>query len=170
MGRRGPAPRPSVLNELAGNPGHRPRNEQEAQPEAGERVPSAPRWLSPEGRRLWKLVAPRLHKYKLLTGVDVLGLALLCDAYATYQEAREAVQEKGMLATSDKGAVYQHPAVGIMNSARKELLTWLREFGMTPSARTRIRIDQGDAAAVDDLFDEFDQAARRGRVQRRGGE
>ena len=103
-------------------------------------MPSAPRWMSLEAKREWRRIAPVLHRVGLLTEAGGLALGMLCEAWAQYVEARRAVMEAGMLATSDKGNVYQHPAVALMNSARNELLKWAREFGMTPSARSRISV------------------------------
>lgn len=163
MGRRGPAPRPTRLNELAGNPGKRARNAREAQPAVPAKLPTAPRWMSEEAKGLWKRIARQLFECGLLTAVDQTALAALCEAYGTFMEARGVVAEEGMIAYSEKGAPYQHPAVGVMNSARKELLTWMREFGMTPSARSRIRVDQEEVDGMEDLFSEFEMAATRGR-------
>jgi P27 family predicted phage terminase small subunit len=62
-----------------------------------------------------------------------------------YHQAKEAMGSKGLIVVSDKGNSYQHPALGIMNSARADVLKWAREFGMTPAARSRISIDAGGA-------------------------
>lgn len=163
MGRRGPAPRPTRLTELAGNPGKRALNSQEAQPRPAAKLPQAPRWLSEEAKAQWRRIARPLYECGLLTQVDQLALALLCEAFATFMAARAEVEREGMIAISERGGSYQHPAVSIMNSSRKELLTWLREFGMTPSARSRIRVEQGEDA-MDDLFSEFEMAAKRPRT------
>lgn len=153
MGARGPAPTPTALNKLRGNPGKRPLPKGEPMPATADRVPSAPRWLSEEARAEWKRLAPRLHAVGLLTDVDGLALAMLCEAFAQYVEAKGLVEREGMMAVSDKGNTYQHPAVGLMNSARNELLKWTREFGMTPSARSRINVEtSGEEPSLADLL------------------
>ena len=154
MGQRGPAPQPTALKVLRGNPGRRPLPKGEPQPAAG-RVPYAPRWLSEAAAAEWKRIAPRLHAAGLLTEVDGMALGLLCETFVQYQDARRIVERDGMLAISEKGASYQHPALGIANGARRELLTWAREFGMTPSARSRIRVDTKDVevSLADMLFE-----------------
>ena len=154
MGARGPAPQPTALKVLRGNPGKRRLNDAEARPAAG-RVPTAPRWLSEEGRNEWRRLAPRLHAAGLLTEVDGVALGLLCETFVQYQAARRVVEREGMLATSEKGTAYQHPALGIANGARREMLTWAREFGMTPSARSRIRVEtkEEEPSLADMLFE-----------------
>lgn len=158
MGARGPAPTPTALNKLRGNPGKRPLPKGEPMPATADRVPSAPRWLSEEARAEWKRLAPRLHAVGLLTDVDGTALALLCEALAQYLAAKRIVDREGMLLTSDKGNAYQHPAAGLMTSARSELLKWMREFGMTPSARTRISVEAAAAepSLADLLFEQVD--------------
>ncbi len=154
MGARGPAAKPTVLKRLQGNPGKRALNRKEARPGA-RRAPSAPRWLSVEGRREWRRIAPRLFGCGLLTEVDGVSLALLCEALAQYVSAKEIVDKEGVLARSDKGNWYLHPAVGVMTSARGEVLKWAREFGMTPSARSRISVEAADdePSLADVLFE-----------------
>jgi len=154
MGITGPKPKPTALKVLQGNPGKRALPKGEPKPDA-ERLPSAPRWLSDEARREWKRIAPRLHRLGLLTELDGLALAMLCETLAQYVAAKEIVEREGLLAVSDKGNSYQNPATGLMTQARGELLKWAREFGMTPSARSRIVVDTESAepSLADLLFE-----------------
>lgn len=154
MGARGPAAKPTRLRELQGNPGKRAMPKGEPRP--GERMPSAPRWMSPEAKRQWRRLAPRLHTAGLLTEVDGLGLAMLCESVGQYVEGKTIVEREGAIAVSDQGNVYQHPAVGLMKTARGEVLKWAREFGMTPAARSRISVGddgEGEPSLADLLFE-----------------
>ena len=139
----GRMPTPTAIKVLRGNPGKRALPKGEPRPATGDRVPSAPRWLSEEARAEWRRLAPRLHAVGLLTEVDSQALGLLCEAFAQYVAAKAVVDREGMLLMSEKGNAYQHPATGLMTQARGELMKWAREFGMTPSARTRIVVDTG---------------------------
>ena len=154
MGTRGPAPKPTVVKMLQGNPGKRALPKGEPKPAAG-RLPSAPRWLSDEAKREWKRLAPRLWRVGLLTEVDGTALGLLCEAFAQYVTAKAVVDREGMLLMSEKGNAYQHPATGLMTQARGELMKWAREFGMTPAARSRISVQAADDAPTlaDMLFE-----------------
>ena len=154
MGTTGPTPKPTALKVLQGNPGKRALPKGEPKPDAG-RLPSAPRWLSDEAKREWKRLAPRLHAVGLLTEVDGLALAMLCEAFAQYMTAKTVVDSEGLLLVSEKGNSYQHPAAGLMTQARGELMKWAREFGMTPAARSRISVQAADNAPTlaDMLFE-----------------
>lgn len=141
MGARGPAGKPTELRKLQGNPGKRALPKGEARPGVRGRVPGAPRWLGEEARREWRRIAPGLHRAGLLTEIDGVALGMLCEALAVYHEAKKAVAVGGLVVVSDKGNSYQNPALGLMNSARADVLRYAREFGMTPAARSRISLD-----------------------------
>ena len=87
--------------------------------------------------------------------MDSQALGLLCEAFAQYVGAKAVIDREGMLLVSEKGNAYQHPAAGLMTQARGELMKWAREFGMTPSARTRIVVDTESAepSLADLLFE-----------------
>lgn len=156
MGRRGPAATPTAIKRLRGNPGKRPLNEREARP--GARVPPAPRWLSAGAKREYRRLGKLLLGVGLMTEIDGVALGMLCESLAMYDQAKKVLgeQQLGLIVVSDKGNTYQHPAVGLMNSARADVLRWAREFGMTPSARSRIAVDSGgeEPSLADLLFGE----------------
>lgn len=154
MGQRGPAPLPTAVKKLRGNPGKRKLNSKEPRPAA--RVPSAPRWLSAGAKREYRKVAKLLLGAGLMTEIDGVALGMMCEALDVYQRAKVAMGEDEVIIMSDKGNMYQHPAVGVMSSARADVLRWTREFGMTPSARSRIAIDTGgeEPSLADLLFSE----------------
>ena len=177
MGARGPAAKPTKLRELQGTPGKRRLPKGEPRPVVKDRVPSAPRWLGEEARREWRRIAPLLHRAGLLTEVDGTALGMMCEALAMYHEAKRVLGEQrlGLIVVSDKGNTYQHPAVGLMNSARADVLRWAREFGMTPASRSRISVEGGgeqEPSLADVLFQAVggQESARGGQESARGGQ
>lgn len=151
MGSRGPAPTPTVIKKLRGNPGKRKLNGAEPRPAA--RIPTAPRWMSAEGKREYRKLARLLLGAGLLTEIDGVALAMMCEALDVYRRAKEAMGGEGVVVTSDKGNSYQHPALGVMNGARSDVLRWAREFGMTPASRTRISVEgAGEEESLADIL------------------
>jgi len=140
MGARGPAPKPTALKVLQGNPGKRALPKGEPRPARGK-VPAAPRWLGEEARREWRRVARALHGAGLLTEADHDALALYCETFASWRRAEEQVRMKGEVVRTAGGNVIQNPYLSIANRAKKDALLLLREFGMTPAARSRISVD-----------------------------
>ncbi len=136
--KRGTKPKPAALKKLQGNPGRRPFNSREPQP--NPKRPPPPKWLSQAARKQWDRIAKDLHDCGLLTSIDQLALALLCENYAMWYDAKLLVEVEGFFCRSDNGNLYQHPAVGAMNRAQKNLISLMCQFGMTPSARSTIKV------------------------------
>lgn len=150
---------PKAVRKLRGNAGKRPLGGDE--PEAPKGPVSAPYWLHGKGRWAWGKIAPVLDGMGLLTTADPHALALLCDAYAEFLAAREVVWRKGMTYESrtavdaeeedeDKDGetktvvvwsviVRARPEVKIASDAWKRVRAMMLEFGLTPSARTRVK-------------------------------
>lgn len=140
MGKRGPAPKPTALKKAQGT--YRPDRAaaNEAQPGKGARTPNAPAWLDETAKAIWQRHARRLWEAGLLTDVDVSALASLCEAEALYQTAVAMLAAGDTVLTNDKGYTYASPWVQIRSQALKQAQTLWREFGMTPSARSRIEV------------------------------
>lgn len=154
MGARGPAPKPTVLKVITGNPGKRPLPKNEPKP--APVAPPCPSWLNPTARAEWKRVAPELEKLGLLTRIDMAALASYCVAYSDLVAARREIDGHGfsMEIVTEKGGLYyqQRPEVSIANKAMALIKGFCQEFGLTPSARGRMSVPQrpeGD----DDLLD-----------------
>ena len=133
-------PKPTKLKVVTGNPGGRPLSKNEPQPLAG--IPTAPPHLSDRGREAWHFWAKELDDVGVLTMLDGLALELLAEAYGDLLDARDLVKFHGKLSTTSNGNDIQHPAVGIANQAWERVKKMLVEFGMTPSARTRVAISE----------------------------
>ena len=152
MGKRGPAPKPTALKRLEGNPGKRPMNAAEARP--AERRPNCPVWLDDVAKREWRRLARDLHEAGLLTFVDRDALAAYCASLAEYILADEYVRRHGRIFETKNGYRMPDPMVAIRNRALKDVLVWARELGLTPSARSSIHVEtEGkDPTLADVLF------------------
>lgn len=136
MGKRGPAPKPTVLRELAGNPGKRPLNQAEAKPK--QEIPQCPRHLSDEAKKEWHRIVKDLFEAGLFTKIDRPALAAYCQAYGRWVEAEAHLEDEDFVQVTDKGYQYQTPWLSIANQAMKQMHNFLAEFGMTPAARSRV--------------------------------
>ena len=150
MGTRGPIPKPSALNNLAGNPGKRATNRREPQPR--RRKPKPPAWLTDAQLTEWKRLVQILHPIKLLTEADADLLALYCQHYAVWRKANKELESVGFVTMTDKGYPLLTPWLSISMQAAKQMARLLAEMGMTPAARTRIQVAE---ETVDDEFDRY---------------
>lgn len=95
MATRGRKPKPTALKVLEGNPGKRPLNKNEPQPE--RKAPRCPSWLEPEAKKEWKRMAKTLETIGVLTQVDKAAFAGYCQAYARWKEAEEFLSKHGTI-------------------------------------------------------------------------
>jgi P27 family predicted phage terminase small subunit len=138
MGFRGPAPKPTVIKKLQGNPGKRPLNANEPQPTAG--LPHCPDHLDDIARKEWQRVSKLLLGMKVLTEADYIALATLCQAYSTLIAAQKQMNKSGILYKTKSGYIQQSPLLGIITAQTTIVNKLLSEFGLTPASRTRIHI------------------------------
>jgi len=133
---------PTKLKELRGNPGRRPLPTNEPTPP--DEKPIAPAWLSEYAKTEWRYIVPKLYDLGLATKIDRAELAAYCEAFAKFREATEALQREGnsMVIRTHNGNFVQNPWVSIQNKAAEAMHKHAQQFGMTPSARTRISVDK----------------------------
>jgi P27 family predicted phage terminase small subunit len=144
MATRGRKPKPTHLKLVMGNPGGRKLNDAEAKVAAD--MPEPPRELGYDALAEWDRVSAELFRAGLLSSVDRAALAAYCDAYGIWAQACLVLDEmadgdgayRGLLITTDNGNLIQNPVVGVRNKARADMVRFAAEFGMTPSARSRI--------------------------------
>lgn len=151
MGARGPAPKPTHLKVLEGNPGKRPLNKNEPKPKPV--APKCPTWLDKEAKREWKRVAPELEKLGLLTIVDGTALAAYCQAYSRWAAAEKVLTTEGMTYETETGYIRQRPEVGIVQKYLNLIRGFCAEFGLTPSARSRMTLPGENEDEDDGILD-----------------
>src|SRR5437868_4910509 len=136
MGLRGPAPKPTTIKRLEGNPGKRKLNDGEPSPTLG--APECPDHLDDVARKEWDRLTSILVAMKVLTEADYIALANLCQAYSTLVNAQKQMNKTGILYKSKSGYIQQSPLLGIIHTQTTIVNNLLREFGLTPSSRTRV--------------------------------
>src|SRR5438270_1705778 len=151
MGLRGPAPKPTALVMFEGNRGRRPLNDREPKPRSVR--PKCPTYLDQAGQKEWKRLIPILLRMRILTEADGIALANLCQAYSTMTKAQEQLNKVGILYKTKSGYIQQSPLLGIVNSQIEIINRLCREFGLTPSSRTRIMAERDEEGSPDDCLD-----------------
>ena len=136
----GRKPVPSHLKLVRGNPGKRAINRSEPKPRR-ER-PSAPAHISDTAREVWGQAVLTLDEMGVLTAADVFAIEVLCEAIADHRDAGETIAAEGRFyetTTKEGSAMWRlHPAVALRSDADRRVRGWCAEFGLTPSARSRI--------------------------------
>lgn len=156
----GRPPKPTAIRVLEGNPGKRPLNDAEPKPKVG--LPSCPAHLSPLARREWRRMGRVLADLGVMTEIDGAVLASYCQAWADWCEAQQHLRSGVRFGESINAAgtltIVESPWAKIAREAEARFMRAASEFGMTPSARSRVRASQPEADA-----DEFEEMMNRGR-------
>jgi len=148
------------MKALTGNPGKRPLNAREPQPEPV--IPDCPTELGPAARREWDRLVGQLASLRILTALDRAALAAYCGAYGLWAEATEAIQKYGVMVKSPTGFPMQSPYVSIANRQAEIMMRIASEFGFTPASRSRISTPAPNEPSLLDLIEnETDSTADR---------
>lgn len=103
----------------------------EVDPQSVARMPSH---LSPIAKREWQRIAPELRELGLLTGLDVAALSAYCECFATVRVATQILETEGLMIEGKP-----HPVVRVRHEALGYMRQYLREFGLSPSARAGLK-------------------------------
>ena len=150
----GRRPLPTAVKKLRGNPGRRRLNDQEPAAPAGD--PEMPAGLPKAAKAEWRRILPELRQLGMLSKIDRAALAAYCHAYARWFQAEREAKRFGIVvkepimrynreAEEDELIGYRYkknPAVTISETAQKLMKSFLVEFGMTPAARSRVRVEK----------------------------
>lgn len=138
MSRAGRKPKPTMAKILAGNPGGRPLNAGEPQPEPtnGARPPYR---LPTRARRFWLENAPRLEALGLLTEIDLPAFQMMATHFGVAVAAAEVIRAEGIMTQDEHGLERKHPALQVLRDNSGAFRAYAAEFGMTPSSRSRVQ-------------------------------
>lgn len=139
---QGRKPKPTALKLLEGNPGKRALNRAEPKPRVV--LPKPPEHLSDDEKNKWKLTVRELHPLGLMTAIDKDALAMYCTIYVRWIKAEKMVRDKGEIIKTAAGNIIQNPYLSIANRALEQLNKLGAEFGMTPSSRSRVKVEALD--------------------------
>lgn len=109
------------------------------------RVPTPPAWLSPEGRKEWKRVAPDLIGRSIVVETDLAALEAYCAAVAGVRETARIITRQGRMVGKKP-----HPAVRMQLQYLESSRRYAAELGLTPIARARRGITSPQSTKDDD--------------------
>ena len=101
-------------------------------------IPDCPKWLLPEAKEEWNRLCEKLNQMGVLTDIDRSAFAAYCQSYARWKEAQEHINSEGATYETKKGMQRPNPYVAICNTEQRLMMSAASEFGLTPSARSRI--------------------------------
>lgn len=136
---RGRKPIPTAIKLARGNPSKRPINDLEPLP--ARRAPECPIELTGHAGAAWDQLTRTLEGMGVLTIADGNALARYCVLWARWRACEEYLAEYGMFRETDGGSVRVPHAIEARQLA-EQLIRIECEFGLTPSSRTKIRVER----------------------------
>ncbi len=153
---RGRRPIPTRLKVVAGTyRGDRARKDEPTPPPLLRLEP--PRGLDRPARLAWRRLAPLLQRLSLLTEVDIFMLEALCSAWARYVGARQRAKlilAQPMQSTQESFDLIRRVEISVEKAEHAFRLLAV-EFGLSPSSRTRLGVE--DIMALSEENDEYER-------------
>lgn len=151
----GPPRTPTALRLVKGNPSKRAINKNEPKPPSG--VPPIPKHFNKQEKYWFKRVGEELDCANVITKLDGMALELLIGAYVEWRKHRDVIDQVGETynVTNMQGEtlVKAHPRVVMMEKAWMRVHRMLSEFGMTPSARSKVSSEgKGEADPLEEFL------------------
>lgn len=135
-----PTPRPAVLKLVEGRaPGRDSGGRQVKDSPTFKRIPpEPPEWMPDEAKAEWQRVVEELSRLEILKPIDRAALAAYCLTWDRLVSAQRELNLNNSVLGKNSQGVCRHPAVAVIEAASKELRSWAAEFGLTPSAESRL--------------------------------
>ncbi len=155
MGQRGPKPKPATVHLLHGNASKKPLSQllDGVHPEVS--IPKCPAHLQEEAKREWKRIGVELEALGLVSQIDRAALAAYCAAWAESVHCEKKIAElnaadprgeAGLVGITPSGYQQMSVWVQIRNRAYERMMKFAAEFGMSPSARSRVTASDNQLA------------------------
>jgi phage terminase small subunit len=163
---KGRLPKPAEQRILDGNPGRRPVPKQ---PEFRPGVPDQPARMSTPARRIWDELVDEMAPVSMLRRVDRRALwqlaedeALIAEAYAGIWKMTRVLKKKAAAEKQElpAGALFSllgmkqgRLAMAAIRDLAARVIIERREFGLTPSSRSRVPAGDKPTDAEPDTLD-----------------
>ena len=140
VARGGRAPKPTALRLLDG--GHPERiNQHEPAPSPGSPLP--PEEMSGAARRVWDYTLAELDVMGVASPADRDSLACYCEAVVNHRKSSALLAKSDVLVRGVLGNPVRNPALAVQRDSAELIRKFAQEFGLTPSARSRIEVRAG---------------------------
>lgn len=154
MGQRGPAPLPANVHRLGGNASKLSAARLLDGVNPDVEIPDFPLKLLADAKKEWLRLTPHLEKLGLISQLDRAAFALYCQEWARWLWAEREIAKMNKLdkVDGDAGLVWDTPSgykqmsvlLMISNRASANFMKAAAEFGLTPSARARVKASEGE--------------------------
>ena len=101
--------------------------------------PVKPSWLGEIASVKWDETVALMLAEETLTPTCADFLTMFCVAIEDFHNANDTIANEGEYCHSEKGGVYQHPAVGVRNKAIDRIMKFGRQLGLSPATSAHVQ-------------------------------
>jgi P27 family predicted phage terminase small subunit len=135
----GPPPTPKAIRELQGNPGRRPINTEEPSTGPLSITPSIAIENDDVAKEFWYAVGNLTKSMNVAQESDRMALEMLTICLAEVRRAYDELNTRGRTTVYENGVEQVSPYFSIMHKMISQAMSIMKEFGMTPAARTKVK-------------------------------
>jgi P27 family predicted phage terminase small subunit len=118
-------------------------------------VPEPPPHLEEREKARFTSMAEMLLRRGVMTELDAGALARYATAWCRWVDAEAEIKKRGLVVKTSADFVIQNPFLAVANKCMNQMAQIESEFGLTPSSRTRIRMEEPN-----DTIDPFEEYLR----------
>ncbi len=132
---RGRKPLPRAILKLRNSSALRQDRHKRPEPKAADGAPLCPKWLDATGKACWKRITANLKAMGILKTADGEVLAGLAQNWSLFVRASKVLNKMAI-----DGSYEMRRLSATASDSYKNFLRACEQFGLTPSARTRIDV------------------------------
>ena len=118
------------------------RNDKEPIPDIPETIPVPPDNISESAKKVWRDNVEAFYNAGVLTSLDINAFTFLAQITGMWFDAvDEFKKDPSFTRFTANGNEMQNPLVGTINTLSNLSAKYFSEFGMTPSSRTKIKVE-----------------------------
>jgi P27 family predicted phage terminase small subunit len=104
-----------------------------------------PAELSPGAKKEWRRIVGLLSESRVLSNLDSAALAIYASSYDVYRQAEKHITANGSVCLGTTGTPMKNPYLTVQKECWERIRPLLAEFGLTPSARARLKFEPAEA-------------------------
>src|SRR5208282_4191794 len=112
------------------------------EPKVNVEIPPPPELLKGEALKEWQRLTPMLADAGVITKLDRNMVAAYCHAWARWVECEKFLEKTGLIVMSPNKMPIYSPYLSAANKAMEQMRQLSEQLGLSPSARSRIRVTQ----------------------------
>lgn len=159
MGRRGPAPLPTAVVKQRGY--YQPSEHKDDLADSGKldwvhnNIPSHPEHFSEYASNAWTQILMQANRLKgYISYIDLTLLEQYCECYGELRELTDLCRGSKYYYEDNNGVKRINPIYQEKDKKRKVLVSIGREFGFSPSARSRLLLSMQPEKQKEDKYED----------------